>query len=92
MSLCMEQALSPQQGTLFDLANEMVRARTKHPSARFLMTALAEELGELAAAILRKEGELQIYSEAIQVACVALRIAEEGIGEHVALTDAEAVP
>jgi hypothetical protein len=53
---------SPSQTTMGDLAEEIVRAREKFPRNGHMLAALMEEVGE----------------EAIQVACVALRIAEEG--------------
>lgn len=56
---------------------EIVRARAKFPGRRFLLAALAEEVGELALAI--GSGETAaIIAEAIQVAAVAVRIVEEG--------------
>ena len=40
----------PQAITLIDVAAEVTRARAKFPSSRFLLTALMEEVGELAKA------------------------------------------
>lgn len=55
---------------------EIERCRAKFPSPRFLLPALIEEVGELAQAIMAGDRKATI-KEAIQVACVAMRIAEE---------------
>jgi hypothetical protein len=57
--------------------NEVARAREKHPSNEHLLAALAEEVGELNKAFIEKDFE-HAKLEAIQTACVALRILEEG--------------
>ena len=57
------------------LIDEMERARAKFPGNRMLLTALAEEVGELAEAIATGTG---VRTEALHVACVAVRILEEG--------------
>jgi len=62
---------------LYDLQTEVRRARKKFPANDVLMVALTEEVGELARALLEESPE-RIYEEAIQVACVAIRIATEG--------------
>lgn len=62
---------------LYDVQNEVLRARQKFPDNDLLMVALTEEVGELAKALLDETPE-RVYAEAIQVACVALRIATEG--------------
>lgn len=67
----------PKQQTLDDVAVEILRARIKHPGNAHLLAALMEEVGELAKAYLEKEEFPRIYSEAKQVACVAMRIMEE---------------
>jgi hypothetical protein len=61
-----------------ELIQEVERARTKHPGGKHLTVALMEEVGELAKALLENEGSDRVREEAIQVACVALRIATEG--------------
>jgi hypothetical protein len=66
----------PSPITVHDLIREIDRARAKFPGNRFLLAALMEELGELAEAMVDGTRE-EAYKEAIQVACVALRIAEE---------------
>jgi hypothetical protein len=60
------------------LANEMIRARLKFPKNTHLQVALAEEVGELAKAHLEGSASEAIQLEALQVACVAMRIYEEG--------------
>jgi hypothetical protein len=60
------------------LAQEIVRAREKFPSSSGRFAALGEEFGELSKAFLEGEGASRIRAEAIQVACTAMRIYEEG--------------
>ena len=62
---------------LNDLTAELERARAKFPSSELINTALAEEVGELAIALLEENME-RVYREAIQVACCAIRLATEG--------------
>jgi NTP pyrophosphatase (non-canonical NTP hydrolase) len=78
--------------TIKALRTEIYSARRKFPGRRFLLTALVEEVGELAAAILKREGPARIRKEAIQVACVAIRIFEEMDPVYDSLTDDEAKP
>ena len=68
---------SPRPITLSAVAAESERARRKFPGGRFLLAAIVEEVGELAGAIATGNAE-DVYTEAIQVAAVAVRIAEEG--------------
>ena len=66
---------------------ELARARAKFPESKTVgitLAALTEEVGELNQAILqfnhqpeKKISELQIYKEAIQVAVMAMRIAQD---------------
>jgi NTP pyrophosphatase (non-canonical NTP hydrolase) len=56
----------------------MVAARQEFPGREHLTVALMEEVGELANALLTRARPDEIRQEAIQVACVALRICEEG--------------
>lgn len=66
-------------GAVFDMVfDEMQRARSKFPSNEHLLAALMEEVGELAQALLDGHGRERVVAEAIQVACVAVRIVEEG--------------
>ena len=82
----------PDESTMVELADEIVRARAKFPGSRFLLAALTEEVGELARAILQRKTGDEIKREAIQVACVALRIYEEGDSAFDGLTDEESKP
>jgi hypothetical protein len=68
---------APSVFTLRELVEEMDRARAKFPSPKFLFTALVEEVGEVGRALLQDEGRERVRKEALQVACVALRIYEE---------------
>ena len=58
------------------LVEEIEAARKKFPGNDLLSMALVEEVGELAKAMLDEPRE-NVYREAIQVACVAIRIATE---------------
>lgn len=60
------------------LCDEVRRARKKFPSNRHLLAALMEEVGEVAEALLHNHHPHHIHEEALQVACVAVRIKEEG--------------
>ena len=66
--------------TIEALDAELRRARGKFPNNDRLFLALSEEVGELANAIL-EGGNWQ--EEALHVACVAVRIVEEGMAEVV---------
>lgn len=57
---------------------ELANARTKFPKATNLTVALLEEAGELAQAQLQGLSKDKIIKEAVQVAVIAIRIAEEG--------------
>jgi NTP pyrophosphatase (non-canonical NTP hydrolase) len=69
-------AMKPQ--TVEAIEIEIVKARTKFPKNAKLLAALMEEVGELAKALLQNKGADEVRKEAIQVACVAVRIIEEG--------------
>ena len=56
---------------------ELDFAREKFPDPDGLMTALTEEVGELAKALMDEPMD-NVYREAIQVAAMACRIATEG--------------
>lgn len=60
-----------------DVVNEVIKARKKFPSSMCSMTALMEEVGELAKAYLDEPIE-NIYKEGVQVACMAARVVLEG--------------
>lgn len=66
-----------------DIIDELKRARTKFPYTEDLMTALTEEVGELAQALLdikykKTKTARDVWEEAVQVANLAIRIATEG--------------
>jgi hypothetical protein len=70
---------SPMQHRTIDAINaEVMRARMKFPSNAKMLAALVEEVGELAKALLQRMPTDEVRKEAIQVACVAVRIIEEG--------------
>lgn len=68
----------PSEQTINDIITEVTRARKKFPDNRYLLSALMEEVGELAKEYLEKGSNENIYIEAMQIACVAIRIMEEG--------------
>ncbi len=75
------QHVSPRGATpesMHDLLCEIASARLKFPSNRHSLAALVEEVGETAQAFLQGQGSDRIRAEALQVACVAMRIYEEG--------------
>lgn len=86
---CTLPAASPTKATLGAISAEVVRARTKFPGRRFLLAALTEEVGELAQAMLQGKPRDEVQKEAIQVACVAIRLIEEGDSSFNDITEAE---
>ncbi len=68
---------SPKGESLKFLKEELIHARTKFPGNEDLTVALMEEVGELAQATLKCDTD-NLKKEALQVACVAMRIYEEG--------------
>jgi len=64
---------------IYELQCELQRARKKFPDNQLMLAALMEEVGELANAII--EGK-DWQAEALQVACVAIRIVTEGDSTH----------
>lgn len=72
------------------LREELYNARNKFPTNAHLLAALAEEVGELAKALLENHRPDRIREEAIQVACVAIRIATEGDADFRHQGDSEA--
>lgn len=68
---------TPERQFLMDVEAEVSRARIKFPISDANMVSLTEETGELAKAML-DEHPVDIYSEAVQVAAMALRCALEG--------------
>lgn len=60
------------------LDEEITKARAKFPGSEKLLAALLEEVGELADELLTNRVDMtQMRREALQVACVAIRIADE---------------
>jgi hypothetical protein len=74
------------------LQGEVVAGRRKFPANRLLLAALMEEVGELARALLQRQGRVQVEREALQVAAVAMRIFEEGDATFADVSDEEAQP
>ena len=72
--------------TLAAVRAEVTRARKKFPANRHMLAALVEEVGELSQALLEEQGADRVRAEAIQVACVAVRIIEEGDADYVPAT------
>ncbi len=62
---------------LDDIFAELKRARDKFPGDRVTYTALCEEVGELAKALL-DEPRSRVREEAIQVAVMAMRVILDG--------------
>lgn len=74
---------------LADIQAELGKARTKFPGNKHMLTATGEEFGELCQAILQQEQEPEkgkthehVYAEAIQLACMAIRLATEGDADY----------
>lgn len=65
------------QAFFAEVAQELARARSKFPNSWGSMTALTEEVGELAKAMLDESPE-RVHAEAVQVAVMACRVACEG--------------
>lgn len=66
-------------GFLREVEEEVARARAKFPGNAHQYAALAEEVGEVARALL--EGSDNLREECVQVAAMAMRLAEEGDGD-----------
>ena len=62
---------------LAEVILEVARAKRLFPKPDGLMTALTEEVGEVARAVLDETDE-RIREECVQVAAMAMRLAEEG--------------
>ena len=84
--------LTPDPETIRALQQELMLARGKFPKNTRLTVALMEEVGELAKAELQGRHEAEIKKEALQVACVAIRIFEETDADFKTLTEAEKKP
>jgi NTP pyrophosphatase (non-canonical NTP hydrolase) len=70
--------IAPLFNTKMLIDDEVVAARSKFPGNAHMLAALVEEVGELAQAMLQGQPIQRIIDEAKQVACVAIRIIEEG--------------
>jgi hypothetical protein len=77
-----EAPTSVGTSTLQAISDEVSRARAKFPDNAHMLGALMEEVGELSKALLENQGHQRVYDEAKQVACVAIRIMEEGDGDY----------
>lgn len=86
-----QESKPPTFNIEMEIRDEVERARTKFPGNRYLLAALMEEVGELSQAMLQKKSVTEIVREAIQVACVAIRIAEEGDATFDDIADHEAL-
>ena len=81
---CAQRRLWSEDGKTFRaIRGELQQARRSFPGTRYMLSALAEEVGELNQAMMEhSRGEnrtaAEIYNEAIQVAAMAIRIAVEG--------------
>lgn len=80
-----------KSATIQELVFEVNAARAKFPGNDHLTVALGEEYGELCQAQLQRKSREEIRKEALQVACVAIRIYEEGDASLAAITDAQAL-
>ena len=65
------------------IRDELVAARRAFPENTHKLAALVEEVGELAQAMIQHDRKLgtsatEVLREAIQVACMAIRVAVEG--------------
>ncbi len=70
------------------IRDELVAARTKFPDNVHQFDALVEEVGELAKGLMEHDRALgtttqQVLREAVQVGCMAIRVAVEGDADYV---------
>lgn len=59
------------------VADELHRARAKHPGDNAIMTVLTEEVGEVAEALMDESAD-RVRQEAVQVAAMAMRLVLDG--------------
>lgn len=59
------------------ISDELRRARAKHPTSRVTNTAMVEEVGEVAKALMDEAG-FRVREEAVQVAAMAVRLLLDG--------------
>lgn len=62
--------------TINHISREVARSRDKYPGNARMLDALKGEVEDLAQALL--QGDEEFYEEAMHVACIAIRIMEEG--------------
>jgi NTP pyrophosphatase (non-canonical NTP hydrolase) len=65
------------------ITDELVAARTAFPGTTHMLAALVEEVGEVAQAMMHHDlkqgiGVHEVLREAVQVGCMAIRLAVEG--------------
>lgn len=70
-------ALTAERQLIEEVLAELVRARTKFPGDNVTTLALMEEVGELATATF-EESAIRVRKEAVQVACMAMRVVLDG--------------
>ena len=63
---------------LLEIQAEVTRARHLYPGNANRLAALMGEAGEAANALLKREGRDRVRAECVQVAAMAIRLAEEG--------------
>lgn len=68
---------APEIRLSLEILDELHRARTKFPGDNVTTLALVEEVGELAQATFEKS-RAEVRKEAIQVACMAMRVILDG--------------
>lgn len=74
-------AFAKKPRIIAEIETELAAARKKFPNPSLSMTALTEEVGELAKALLDESPD-RVRKEATQVAVMAIRVATEGDPSH----------
>lgn len=74
---------SPDGVVLAMVKGELIAARKKFPETTHMLAALTEEVGELNQAMMQHDVDgsqtiAMVLREAVQVACMAIRVATEG--------------
>jgi NTP pyrophosphatase (non-canonical NTP hydrolase) len=78
-----ERWTSPDGLVIKMITDELAAAREAFPGKTHMLAALVEEVGELAQAIMQHDRKQEtsvheVLREAVQVACMAIRVAVEG--------------